>query len=135
MALAYFTAILEKAEDGYCVFFPDVDGCTSAGDTIAEAVQNATEALATHFELTAEAGEPLPTPRPPEAVTIDSDIVEAARMLIPVELPGRAVRVNISMEEGLLNRLDQAAKASSLTRSGLIADAVRSALGAPGGGH
>jgi predicted RNase H-like HicB family nuclease len=33
---------------GYSVFFPDIPGCTSGGDTLREAALNAEEALAGH---------------------------------------------------------------------------------------
>jgi hypothetical protein len=48
--------------------------------------------------------------------------------LVP-ELSGRAVRVNITLNEGLLARFDKAAGAEGETRSGYIAQAVRERLG------
>ena len=47
----YFPAIIEKASEGYGVFFPDLPGCTSAGATIQEAALNAEEALQAHIDL------------------------------------------------------------------------------------
>jgi hypothetical protein len=49
-----------------------------------------------------------------------------------MEIPGRAVRVSITMDEGLLARLDKAAGAEGETRSGYIAQAVRERLARPG---
>ena len=50
-AMQSYTAIIEAASDGtFGVFFPDVPGCTSAGDTIEEATTNAAEALEFHLE-------------------------------------------------------------------------------------
>jgi metal-responsive CopG/Arc/MetJ family transcriptional regulator len=53
---------------------------------------------------------------------------EPVRLLVPVEVPGRAVRVNISMDEGLVARRDAAALRRGMSRSAFLAEAVRSAL-------
>ena len=47
----HFPAIIEKASEGYGVFFPDLPGCTSAGATIQEAALNAEEALQAQIDL------------------------------------------------------------------------------------
>ncbi len=45
--------------------------------------------------------------------------------------PGRSVRVNVTMDENLLQRADRAASQHCLTRSGLLAEAVRAWLHDP----
>ncbi|MCJ2060663.1 type II toxin-antitoxin system HicB family antitoxin [Methylobacterium sp. J-048] len=55
---------------------------------------------------------------------------DAMVALIQVELPGRAVRVNISMEEGLLRRIDRAAEATGESRSAFLAQAAKARLSA-----
>ena len=103
MALAFYPAVIEAAADGgYGVFFPNLPGCTSGGDTLQEAARNAEEALQAHIELSAEHGEAVPPPSDLAAIAADPDIREAARLLVRVEMPGRAVRVNITLPEGLL---------------------------------
>jgi metal-responsive CopG/Arc/MetJ family transcriptional regulator len=42
-----------------------------------------------------------------------------------VETAGRALRVNISLEEGLLARIDDVAKRTGLSRSSLLARGAR----------
>ena len=129
MAYVYFTAIIETGEEpGYSVFFPDLPGCASAGDTVEEAARNAEEALSLHLAGLIEEGEPVPRPTPPERIGHDPDVSEAARMLVRGELPGRSVRLNISMDEGLVAAVDQAAKQRQTTRSGLLSEAVRRML-------
>ena len=50
MPVRHYPAIVEgDAETGYSVFFPDLPGCTSGGDTLQEAALNAEEALAGHI--------------------------------------------------------------------------------------
>ena len=41
MATVFYPAIVERAGAGFSVFFPDLPGCTSAGDTLQEAALNA----------------------------------------------------------------------------------------------
>lgn len=106
----YFPAIVEKATDGFGVFFPDVPGCTSFGATMQEAAMNAEEALQAHINIGAEHGDSMPEPSALDAVAGDPDVIEAARLLVRAEPPGRAVRVNITMREELLARVDRYAR-------------------------
>ncbi|HEX3885831.1 MAG TPA: type II toxin-antitoxin system HicB family antitoxin [Stellaceae bacterium] len=116
-------------EDGYGVVFPDLPGCTSAGDTIQEACEHAFDALALHIEGMIEDGSEPPAPSAPNAPLPDwltsapGNI--AASVLVPVRLPGRAMRISMTMDKGLLARLDSVAATHGETRSGYIAQAVR----------
>lgn len=121
----YYPAIIEQASEGYGVFFPDVPGCTSAGTTVQEAVRNAEEALQAHLDLAAEHSETIPAPSELDTIVPDPDVTEAARVLVRAEVPGRSVRVNITLPEELLAAVDRYAARSGYTRSGLLAQAVR----------
>jgi predicted RNase H-like HicB family nuclease len=113
------------------VIFPDLPGCTSQGDDPRHAAEMALEALALHAESMVADGEDLPEPSAPGIVPDWLDPAEShvvAHLLVPVELPGRSVRVNITMDEGLLQRVDRAAASHGFTRSGLLAEAVRNWL-------
>jgi hypothetical protein len=46
-------------------------------------------------------------------------------LLVPVETTGRALRVNISLDEGLLARIDDVSKRTGLSRSALLARGAR----------
>ncbi len=113
------------------VVFPDLPGCVSQGDDLHHAAEMAMEAVALHVEGMVEDGDELPKPSAPGTVPDWIDPAETtvlAHLLVPVELPGRSVRVNITMDENLLQRADRAAAARGMTRSGLLAEAVRSWL-------
>jgi len=56
----FYTAIIEKASKGYGVFFPDLPGCTSFGETVEKAAANAFVAAQAHAALAGEYGEKLP---------------------------------------------------------------------------
>ena len=124
MATVHYPAVIERAGAGYSVFFPDLPGCTSAGDTLHEAALGAEEALSGHLAVSAEHGDDVLSPRDLDAVERDPDVDEVARILVRGERPGKAVRVQISMDEGLLARIDRVAK----NRSGFLAAAARAAL-------
>lgn len=58
-----FIAVLEQGENGTVgVYFPDLDGCISAGASNAEAVKNAKEALCLHLYGMEEDGDNIPEP-------------------------------------------------------------------------
>lgn len=126
MATVIYPAVVERTGDGFSVFFPDLPGCTSAGRTLTEAALNAEEALYGHLLVTAQHGEEIPEPSPLEDIERDPEVEEAARILVRAEKPGRAVRINITLDEGLLAAIDRVAE----NRSGFLAEAARAKLAA-----
>jgi predicted RNase H-like HicB family nuclease len=117
----FYTAIIEKARDGFGVFFPDLPGCTSFGRTVEEAAANAYSAAQAHVALGQEYGDAAPEARAPDKIPHERDVKEAARLFIPVEIADEPVRVNISLAGAALEALDRTAKELSLSRSGAIA--------------
>jgi len=117
----FYVAIIEKAKQGYGVFFPDLPGCTSFGATVSEAAKNAYVAAQAHAALTQEYGEKLPDARSPDQIDFDPEVKEQARLLVPIEVGEEPVRVNISLPASALEALDRTARELSLTRSGAIA--------------
>jgi len=121
----YYPAIIERGEGGFGVFFPDVPGCTSFGQSPEEAARNAEAALQGHLDLTAEHGEQLPVPSDLLALERDPEVEEVARLLVRADVGSKAVRVNITLPEDLLLAVDRFAKQHGFTRSGLLAQTVR----------
>ena len=74
-----------------------------------------------------EDGAPLPEPRTAEQLrAAEPEWMDGATLaLVGVEIPGKALRVNISLDEGLLARIDKAAASAGQTRSGFLASAAR----------
>jgi len=128
----YYVAVIEKESDSaFGVWFPDVEGCFSAGDTLEEAVANAAAALRQHTEALESAGRRLSAARTPDDVSRDTDVrasVEKGAVLFAVPLfadAGRTVRINISLDKALVDQIDVAASVRGLTRSAFIAQAAR----------
>lgn len=126
MATAFYPAIIERAGAGFSVFFPDLPGCTSAGETVQEAARNAEEALSGHLLVSAQHNDAIADPSELDAIERDPDVDEVARLLVRGERPGKAVRLNITLDEGLVAAIDRIAT----NRSGFLAEAARAALAA-----
>ena len=92
--MAHYIAMIEDAGPDYAigVWFPDLPGCTSAGDDIDEALRNAPEALELFAEALEDSGKSLPTPRTLTELKADPEIADDIQtyMVALVELPARA---------------------------------------------
>jgi predicted RNase H-like HicB family nuclease len=125
----FYLAVISPADSGYEVVFPDFPGAVTVADTVEEAQRNAIEALCLHVEGMLEDGEALPEPSGtnvelPDWVA-DEDLSRAIRILVPIEVDSKIVRVNVTMESGLLARLDRVASARGVSRSAALAEAAR----------
>lgn len=126
MSLVTYAAIVEgDRAEGYSAFFPDLPGCVTAAATMAELLPAARDALALHLRGLVEDGETPPEPTPLEALPRDPEVTEAGRLLVDVELGEATVRVNISLAPSLLSRIDAAAEARGMTRSGFLSEGAR----------
>jgi len=128
----HYVAVIDKEPDSaYGIWFPEVPGCFSAADTFEEIVPNALEALAMFFEdqdVTPSRG----------LETIREELAEelakgAVLMMVPY-IPDRrrTVRVNLSFDKGLLDTLDEAARARGMSRSAFVARAAAREIRDPG---
>lgn len=128
MASRYFPAIIDTGPSGFGVTFPDLPGCTSAGDSIDDATRSAEEALALHLRGMMEDGEDIPNPTPLDKIKPDLEVDEVARVLIRAELPCKMAQFNATMDDALLSRVDRAAQHLGMTRSGFLSEAARRML-------
>ena len=126
MATVIYPAIIERAGEGFSVFFPDLPGCTSYGGTVTEAALNAEEALDGHLLVSVQHGDEVADPSALEDIEQDPEVDEVARLLVRADKPGKAVRLNITMDEGLVAAIDRVAK----NRSGFLTEAAKAALAA-----
>ncbi|AQX19908.1 type II toxin-antitoxin system HicB family antitoxin [Bartonella sp. WD16.2] len=126
-----FFALVHKDENSaFGVQFPDFKGLFSAADQEENLIANATEAL----QLYCEEMDKLPTPLKFEEViqkeTIKIALSEGAFLIqVPfIENDSEVVRMNISIERGLLRAIDDCAQERGLTRSAFLATAARHEL-------
>jgi predicted RNase H-like HicB family nuclease len=64
-----FSVVIEKDEEGYFAFCPELQGCYTQGDTYEEALENIKDAIRLHVEDRLETGEEIPQP---ESVSLTS---------------------------------------------------------------
>lgn len=126
--MAYAIALVHEENGVFGISFPDFPGCISTADTLDEVIYRGSLALTMHVEGMVEDGDPLPVLRSASDIRHTEDTEGAIIAAVSFELPGKSVRVQISMDEHLLEALDRAAKAKGASRSGCIAEAVRASL-------
>ncbi len=129
----HFVAVIDKDPDSaFGIRFPEVPGCFSAADRLDDILPNAIEALALYLE-DGEAGEA----RGLEAVREEAagDIAAGAFLMLVPHVPERrrTVRVNLSLDKGLLDTLDEAARMRGMTRSAFVAKAAAREIRDPAG--
>lgn len=102
----YIAVVVKKKNSDYGVIFPDFLGCISAGKTIEEAKNVAEEALQFHVDGMLKDGEDLPTPS-----TLDKVKKKYKKavifLMVPVNFKTKATRINITIDEKLLRKLDR----------------------------
>lgn len=133
--MRYIAFIHKDPDSVYGVSFPDVPGCISAGDTIDEAVRNATEALSGHVRMMEVDGDAVPSPRDFDAIMTDPSLADdregAMTTIVPlIRDRGSTTRVNVSFDLGLLEAIDATARARGQTRSAFLASAARREIAA-----
>lgn len=91
------------AGNGFSVYFPDLPGCTSCGDTLSEAQKNAQDALGLHLYGLEKDGDPVPVPS--DVLKIDPETAEGYLVcpvtvfpsLVRDELDSRRVKTNVTI--------------------------------------
>lgn len=132
--MVYPIVIHKDRDSAYGVSVPDLPGCISAGDTIDEAIAMAREAIELHLEGMLEEGLVIPSPQPIEQCRAEyADAVAFALVQIDSShLRTKAKRINITLPERILDRIDRVAKQRGETRSGLLAAAASEYIAAHG---
>jgi predicted RNase H-like HicB family nuclease len=130
----FYVAILERNKEGEIfASLPDLPGVIAAGATAGEALAFAVEFANDYVRDLVENGHAVPAARSLDAIEADPEFIELARVLIPVEVPGKNVKISLSVDEALLRRIDRAAERVGMTRSGFFAtaayDKIREAIG------
>lgn len=115
---------LGDAEYAHGVTLPDFPGCFSAADSYADIPANIQEAL----ELYAE-GEDFDIPEPSEIDTLEAsgEYIGGVWMLVDIDvakLSSRPLRLNVSLPEHVVKKMDDYAEKHHMTRSALIVKAA-----------
>ena len=123
----YPVVIHKDTDSDYGVTVPDLPGCFSVGRTMDDALTNAAEAIITHVEGLLLDREPVPEPTKIESHQANADYSDGIWAMVTVDLSrvsGKARRINVTIPERVLSRVDDYAKETGDSRSGLMAAAV-----------
>lgn len=111
------------ATHAHGVEFPDFEGCFSAADSWEELPTMMQEAVEAHYAD----GERVPAPTPLERLTNNPDYTGGVWMLADIDLSRvntQSVRINISLPENVVHKIDAYAKTQHLSRSAFLAKAA-----------
>ncbi len=125
--LNFAIALIPEDEGDYGIVVPDIPGCFSVGDNIAEAIANAHEAIECHLEGIMMDDEPIPVPQAIELHQENPEyegVIWAIASIDLSKLAGKAKRINITMPESILSKVDSFAAQKGETRSGLLQTAA-----------
>ena len=134
--MANYIAVVHKdSKSDFGVSFPDFPGCITAGSSIDEAKDMAHDALSLHIKGMMEDGENIPTPSKLEDIMDDPDYADAAAILIVSvsEAKPRSIRVNITVPEDMLRKIDTIARKRGMSRSSFLVHAAQNAITASKG--
>ena len=130
----YIALIHKEAGSDYGVSFPDFPGCITVGADLDEARARAEEVLALHVEGMTEDGDAVPEPGGLEQVMADRENRDGVAVLVALKsTTARAVRINVTIPEDVLDRLDRFAAERGMNRSGFLTHAARKAMDAEAG--
>ncbi|MTK07325.1 MAG: type II toxin-antitoxin system HicB family antitoxin [Hungatella sp.] len=126
----FYPAIFQPEEGGFSIYFPDVEGCITQGDSMSESYEMAFDALGNILSYLEESGKEIPNPSEPQEIQLvkdqflvgiefnmleykkknDSRAVKKT-LTIPSWLNELAIRQNINfsqvLQEALMSRLKQ----------------------------
>ena len=124
--MLHYYGIVHKDEDSaFGVSFPDLPGCFSAADDEADLISNAGEAIALYLDDVDNA----PTPADYQHIRqlAADDLAEGAFLIrVPyIRDAGKTVRVNITLDQGMLDAIDEEAGRRKVSRSAFLSAAAR----------
>ena len=125
----YIGLIHKDVESDFGVSFPDFPGAITAGASLDEARAMAEEVLAFHVEGLIQDGEPIPEPSTLETIMADPDNRDGVASLVSLTTAAKkAVRVNVTLPEDVLDQIDRFADSHGYTRSGFLVQAAKRAM-------
>lgn len=131
--MRYPVYLHETESKTYSGFAPDVKGCIFAGNTVDEALADAVEAIDLHIESLYDHGKNIPEAKTINAHKDNDSCKDGIWAFVDVDITkyeGKAIRLNISLPQNLVSRIDTYVDAHKEieSRSSFIADIARRVL-------
>ena len=123
-----YPVLLEKDKNSdFGVTVPNLPGCFSAGESVDEAMMNVKEAILTHVEGLLIDNEVIPSPSPIDMIQRQfpgKELIWAFCEVNLADLSDKNHRVNITIPERLLTKIDSFAQSEGESRSGFLTHAA-----------
>ena len=119
----YIAIISKKNNRQYDVFFPDFLGCITSGNSFEDAKNMAQEALQLHVDGMIEDGDLMPSPQSLDVITKKYKTAKLFFM-VKVKFKIKFSRINITIDEKLLKKLDKYLLNQHQTRSSFFAKSI-----------
>ncbi len=123
----YIALIHKEASTGFGASFPDFPGAITVSETLEELRASAEEVLAFHIEGMIEYGDDIPMPTAFDVIAQEPDFQDAVAVLVikAPDVAAPAVRINVTIPDHMLKRIDNYAARHGLTRSGFLVQAAK----------
>ena len=111
MAKYVYPAIFTKEENGFSIRFPDLDGCFTEGDTIAEGLEMAKDALCLMLYDKEECGDVIPTASQLSDIKVEAEEFKTLIMCDTLEyrkfFDSKAVKKTLTIPNWLNNMAER----------------------------
>jgi predicted RNase H-like HicB family nuclease len=130
---AYYAIFVPEEGGKFSVWFPDVPGCATWGESMEHAFAMAMDALEGHLEALFDDGDPIPQPsNHADAVKLAMKDFEGQAapegivfQLVPTpDVREKPRRINVSLRPSVISMIDRKAESLGMTRSGFLAAAA-----------
>jgi predicted RNase H-like HicB family nuclease len=134
MATRYYLAIAEPGPENWSISFPAFPGAVTVADTFSGLLMHVRDALASVIDAMQQDGEPVP-----DGIEAQNGMDPSIKLslyrdprivMVPVEVESKSTRINVTMDEGLVARLDSLAARVHSSRSAILARGARLVLAA-----
>lgn len=106
-----YVAVLDYADDGISIAFPDLPGCYPCAENTEQALKNAREAMGLHLWGMEQDGEPIPEPTPITDIQLDANqvplLVEVFMPPVRDKISNRFVKKTLSLPAWLADAADE----------------------------
>ena len=129
MAKYCFPALFSPEGDGYCVSFPDLEGCVTCADSLPEALYMAEDVLSLMLTDMEDTGAPIPTPCDLKHISHGDDefvsLVYADTTAYRKRISKKSVKKTLTIPEWL----NTAAETANINFSQTLQEALTAKLG------
>lgn len=129
-----YLAVFEPSGEGYSVYFPDLPGCISYGNSYEEAQREAEDALGLHLYGMAKDGEEIPAPSKHPQVDPESapgclvSLVTVYPDIVANEIDNRKLKTNVTIPAWLKEAAEEMNVNYSKILEAALLDFIRSSI-------